>query len=44
MRSQDPDEGDPDEGIRPKRRCTDNRMVVVDDSPRGRILKVINHE
>ena len=34
----------PDEVSRPKRRCTENRMVVVDDSPRRRTMNVFNHE
>ena len=41
---QDLDEGNPDEGIRPNQKCTKNRMVVVDYSPRRHTMKVVNHE
>ena len=36
----DPDEGELDEVSRTKRRCTKNRMVVVDDLPRRCTIKV----
>ena len=34
----------PDEGSRPKRRCTKMNIVVINDYPRRCTVKLVNHE